>query len=100
EGFHRVQVNGETRELEHLKPSEAVDATGTAHVVVDRLVTNEASLARLTQAVEQAWGLSDGEAHAHGSFGLQRMRRGLVCPKCARSFEQPSPGLFSYQSPV
>ncbi len=26
--------------------------------------------------------------------------RGLVCPKCTRSFDEPRPGLFSYNSPL
>src|SRR5256885_104646 len=29
-----------------------------------------------------------------------RLARGLVCPGCARSFEPPRPGLFSYNSPL
>ncbi|HEY0094200.1 MAG TPA: excinuclease ABC subunit A, partial [Archangium sp.] len=32
--------------------------------------------------------------------GPRRVRRGLVCPKCSREFEQARPGLFSYQSPT
>ena len=29
-----------------------------------------------------------------------RSRAGLVCPRCARAFEPPRPGLFSYNSPL
>ncbi|HEX8439588.1 MAG TPA: excinuclease ABC subunit A, partial [Archangium sp.] len=100
EGFHRLVVQGEVRELESLRPSEATDSAGVAHVVVDRLKLAQAQLSRVTAALESAWSMGNGEAAAFTPAGLRRIRRGLVCPKCAREFEQARPGLFSYQSPT
>ncbi len=41
-------------------------------------------------------------ASAQGDAATTRvpLARGLTCPKCARQFEAPRIGLFSYQSPI
>ncbi|SEK49000.1 excinuclease ABC subunit A [Stigmatella aurantiaca] len=101
EGYHRLVVQGEVRELETLRPAEATDSAGVAHVLADRVKLSGAQLSRVTQALEDAWARSEGEAVAFLPGGAtQRLRRGLVCPKCAREFEPARPGLFSYQSPT
>jgi excinuclease ABC subunit A len=101
DGYHRLVVQGEVRELESLRPSEATDSAGIAQVVVDRVKLTEGQLSRVTAAVEDAWARSEGEAMVFLPGGVtRRIRRGLVCPKCAREFEPARPGLFSYQSPT
>jgi excinuclease ABC subunit A len=101
DGYHRLWVQGEVKELETLRPSEATDSAGVAQVVVDRVKLAEGQLSRVTQAVEDAWARSEGEARVFLPGGVsQRIRRGLVCPKCAKEFEPARPGLFSYQSPT
>ncbi|WNG59739.1 excinuclease ABC subunit A [Archangium gephyra] len=100
DGFHRLVVQGEVRELESLRPAEATDSAGVAHVVVDRLKLSQGQLSRVTAALESAWSMGNGEAVAFTPSGARRIRRGLVCPKCSREFEQARPGLFSYQSPT
>jgi len=53
------------------------------------------------QAIESAWERSGGRAEVHTEAGQHRaLVRGLVCPTCARTFEPPRPGLFSYNSPL
>ncbi|WNG15334.1 excinuclease ABC subunit UvrA [Cystobacter fuscus] len=100
DGFHRLMVRGEVKELESLKPGEATDPAGVAYVVVDRVKLAPGQLGRVTAALESAWAQSQGEAVAFTPAGPRRIRRGLVCPKCAREFEPARPGLFSYQSPT
>ncbi|MCE9666576.1 excinuclease ABC subunit UvrA [Myxococcus stipitatus] len=101
DGYHRLVVGGEVKELESLRPSEATDAAGVARVLVDRVKLTDAHLSRVTQAVEDAWARAEGDAVVlvEGQEP-RRLRRGLVCPTCAREFEPARPGLFSYQSPV
>ncbi|MCP3097560.1 excinuclease ABC subunit UvrA [Myxococcus sp. K15C18031901] len=101
DGYHRLLVGGEVKELESLRPSEATDPAGVARVLVDRVKLTDAHLSRVTQAVEDAWARAEGDAVVlvEGQEA-RRVRRGLVCPKCAREFEPARPGLFSYQSPV
>ena len=62
---------------------------------------------RLQEAIEAAWTRGGGRAELRvdasdsGDVGRgHRSRAGLVCPKCARAFEPPRPGLFSYNSPL
>ncbi|MBF5044815.1 excinuclease ABC subunit A [Aggregicoccus sp. 17bor-14] len=102
EGYRRLVVRGEVRELEELRPSEAADAAGIAQVVLDRVKLGPDALSRVTAAVEEGWRRTDGEATAflQGASVPVRLRRGLVCPGCAREFEPARPGLFSYQSPT
>ncbi|MBJ6763058.1 excinuclease ABC subunit UvrA [Myxococcaceae bacterium JPH2] len=101
DGYHRLVVQGEVRELESLRPAEATDATGVAQVVVDRVKLSSGNLSRVTQALEDAWARADGDAWLLvPEVPPRRLRRGLVCPRCAREFEPARPGLFSYQSPV
>ncbi|MET0404651.1 MAG: excinuclease ABC subunit UvrA, partial [Cystobacter sp.] len=100
DGFHRLMVRGEVKELESLKPGEATDSAGVAHVVVDRVKFSAGQLGRVTAALETAWAQSQGDAVAFTPAGTRRIRRGLVCPQCAREFEPGRPGLFSYQSPT
>jgi excinuclease ABC subunit A len=100
EGYHRLVVQGEVRELESLRPSEATDSAGVAYVVVDRVKLASSQLSRVTAALESAWALGHGQAVAFTPQGQRRLRRGLVCPQCTREFEQARPGLFSYQSPT
>ncbi|WP_408890950.1 excinuclease ABC subunit UvrA [Myxococcus faecalis] len=101
DGYHRLVVQGEVRELESLKPSEATDPAGIARVLVDRVKLSSSQVGRVTQALEDAWNRAEGEAVVLlPGAEAKRVRRGLVCPKCAREFEAARPGLFSYQSPV
>ncbi|HLL83295.1 MAG TPA: excinuclease ABC subunit UvrA [Longimicrobium sp.] len=101
DGYRRLVVRGEVRELETLKPSEATDPAGIAQVVIDRVKAGPQALSRLCAALEEAWRRGDGDANAFVADGsVRRLRRGLVCPSCAREFEPARPGLFSYQSPV
>ena len=100
EGYRRLLVQGEVRELESLRPSEAMGAAGTAEVVVDRLVLGSATLGRLAESIEQAWARGGGAASLWVDGERTPVRQGLSCPGCGRAFEPASPGLFSYQSAV
>ncbi|MEI2648589.1 MAG: hypothetical protein V9G15_06160 [Dermatophilaceae bacterium] len=73
-------------------------------VVVDRVKLEARDERRLGAAIEDAWRRAEGHAslHLQTTTGYERVpvARGLVCPSCARSFEPPRAGLFSYQSPI
>jgi excinuclease ABC subunit A len=73
---------------------------GVLEVVVDRLKTAKTQVRRLEEAIEQAWKRSNGAATIFTDAGARAVREGLVCPTCARTFDAPRAGLFSYQSPV
>src|SRR6202034_2735739 len=88
---------------------------GAFDVVVDRLLIGDKDARRLQQALEVAWERGHGRAEMHaerpppkGQLALASamprehvpIARGLSCPKCARVFDPPHPGLFSYNSPL
>ena len=100
-GFRRLLVAGTVRELEEVKPSEVCSPTVSTQVVVDRIALTEPSRRRTQEAVELAWLRADGKASVWSEDGAHTIvARGLVCPSCARSFEPPTPRLFSYNSPL
>jgi excinuclease ABC subunit A len=103
-GLRRLWVADSVRDIDTVKPSEILAEGSRVDVVIDRISVRDSARGRLQEALEQAWGLTDGLAAVvvDGANGASRksFRRGLVCPSCARGFEPPRSGLFSYQSPV
>jgi excinuclease ABC subunit A len=100
DGYRRLWLGGEARDLDQVRPSEAMAGGGVLEVVVDRLKTASTQVRRLEEAIQQAWKRSDGRATIFTDQGARAVREGLLCPGCGRTFEPPRPGLFSYQSPV
>ncbi|MEJ7731461.1 MAG: excinuclease ABC subunit A, partial [Polyangiaceae bacterium] len=129
-GYRRLWVGGEARDLDDVRPSDALggEGSGALSVVVDRLRLQDDDARRLGAAIEEAWRQGHGAASLHidpaapaaagpaarraGKKAKQpaapspavptrvRLVRGLACPRCAREFAPPRSGLFSYQSPV
>ncbi|MBW2453449.1 MAG: excinuclease ABC subunit UvrA, partial [Deltaproteobacteria bacterium] len=105
DGFRRVLIDGDARDLDGVAPSEALAGGAWVDVVVDRVKLGVRARRRLAGALEQAWSRGNGRATLHLVEGKKAVRpvptvRGLSCPSCGRSFSEPRPGLFSYQSPV
>ncbi len=101
-GYRRLVVGGAVREIDEVRPSEATAPGVRVEVVVDRIAVRPGEARRLEEAIETAWAHGDGRAVLRvdgDAVGHVTVRRGLVCPKCERSFEPPRPGLFSYNSP-
>jgi excinuclease ABC subunit A len=102
DGYRRIVVAGAVREIDELRPSEATAPGVRLEVVVDRVGVGKKDARRLQEAIEAAWSRSGGRAELRGEGGAGAhvtVARGLVCPRCARAFEPPRPGLFSYNSP-
>ncbi|MEM9697051.1 MAG: ATP-binding cassette domain-containing protein, partial [Myxococcota bacterium] len=104
DGYGRLFVAGEVREIDEVAPSEALRG-GAVQVVVDRVKLDRArGKRRVASAVEEAWRRGEGAAYVHlfEDAGTRTVAavRGLACPSCARTFEPPRPGLFSYESPL
>ncbi|HRI71530.1 MAG TPA: excinuclease ABC subunit UvrA, partial [Polyangium sp.] len=106
-GYRRLYVGGELRDIDEVAPSDAVAAGGNIEVVIDRLKLDGRDKRRLGSAIEEAWRRSDGPAVLHvgataASTDKRRVLvpRWLACPSCAKSFDPPRIGLFSYESPT
>jgi len=100
DGYRRLVVAGAVREIDEVRPSEATAPGVRLEVVVDRVGVSSREARRLQEAIEAAWARGGGRAELRAEGGAHvTVARGLVCPKCARAFDPPRPGLFSYNSP-
>ncbi len=100
DGYRRLVVAGAVREIDDVRPSEATAPGVRVEVVVDRVNVGRRDARRLQEAIEAAWSRGAGRAELRAEGGAHvTVARGLVCPECARAFDPPRPGLFSYNSP-
>ncbi|MGB8328922.1 MAG: excinuclease ABC subunit UvrA [Polyangiales bacterium] len=102
DGYRRVRVHGEVRDLDDVRPSEVTNGRSThLHVVADRTMARERDQARLVEALEDAMRRGGGQATVWSVGGAELgFSEGLHCPGCNRSFRPATPGLFSFNSPI
>lgn len=105
QGYVRARVDGELIELAEAESLERY-VQHTIEVVVDRLVIRDGIEQRLTESVEAALGLAEGHVYIHvvpkdgeGSEEIHEYSRHLYSPETGRSFEEPAPRNFSFNSP-
>jgi len=106
EGYLRVLLGEEIERLDQPEGSEAVRRALRAggddlrpRLVLDRLPAS-ATRARVREAVENAYAEGHGSLIAVGPDGRERpFSEGHVCSACGRSFPDPRPHLFSFNSP-
>ena len=99
EGFVRVRVNGEFRELEEeirldKKKKHSIEA------VVDRLIVKPGLKSRLTDSVELALKLSQGFLRVVAGDGSESLfSERFSCDRCDLSLPELTPQLFSFNNP-
>jgi excinuclease ABC subunit A len=105
EGFTRVRVDGETKELSS-KIVLDKKRKHTIEVVVDRLVRKPDVRKRLADSVETTLRLSSGivtvlidPSTASGQAKELTFSEAFACVYCGLSFEELAPRLFSFNSP-
>ncbi|MGA1824605.1 MAG: excinuclease ABC subunit UvrA [bacterium] len=104
-GFIRVRLDGHTYELSEV-PEIDKNKKHDCDVIVDRLVINDKIKTRLTDSVEIALKLANGqliicysESSGNSWTDLQFNER-LVCDRCSISYPELTPQLFSFNSPL
>ncbi|ADM72108.1 UvrABC system protein A [Paenibacillus polymyxa E681] len=99
QGFVRVRVNGELRELSEKIELEK-NKKHSIEVVVDRIVVKEDVRARLSDSIETALNLSGGQLLVD-IMGQEELRfsSNFACPICGFSIDELSPRMFSFNSP-
>ncbi|APB74055.1 excinuclease ABC subunit UvrA [Paenibacillus polymyxa] len=99
QGFVRVRVNGELRELSEKVELEK-NKKHSIEVVVDRIVVKEDVRARLSDSIETALNLSGGQLLVD-IMGQEELRfsSNFACPICGFSIDELSPRMFSFNSP-
>ena len=99
EGFVRVQVDGETYDLDSV-PELDKNKKHTVNVVIDRIIIKEGIRSRLFDSFESALRLSDGYAIADVIGGDPiPFSEQYACPICGFTVGELEPRLFSFNAP-
>ncbi|MFO7653813.1 MAG: excinuclease ABC subunit UvrA [Candidatus Krumholzibacteriia bacterium] len=101
QGFRRVLLRGELVRLDETAGVPPPAAGDTLDVVVDRLKLEPRSRGRLLEAVELAFRQTGGWAVVVEPESGERREYSsdLRCNECSRVFPEPTPQLFSFNSP-
>jgi excinuclease ABC subunit A len=106
-GFFRIWINGEVRDLNDLDTKTFT----SFELVITRLRIEPARRTQITEAIEQAFELSKGNVNvleesasdgASDSIGWisHRFTSHFACNQCGTEFVEPTPHLFSFNSPL
>ncbi len=109
QGFARVRVDGQVRELSE-KIELARYENHSIAVIVDRLVSKAGLERRLTDSLETALRLAEGVAEIEMVPSAEQQKAGvepeiltfsqhLACPVCGTSYDELAPRNFSFNSP-
>ena len=98
-GFTRVKVNGETRDLsEEIKLEK--NKKDNILVVVDRIVVRDEDRSRIFDSLETATKLSEGKVVINVIGDKEFiMSEHYACPECDFSLPELEPRLFSFNAP-
>ncbi len=99
EGFVRVRVDGEIKELsEDIKLDK--NKKHSIEVIIDRIIVKEGIEQRLTDSLETALKLSDGLVIVDVIDKEELLfSQKLSCPDCGVGIDELAPRLFSFNSP-
>jgi len=98
QGYSRVRVDGEALSLDDpIKVDK--NKKHTIEVIIDRIVLKENIRARLTDSIETAIELADGQVILIIDDKEQLISTKMTCPDCEVSLPELSPRMFSFNSP-
>ncbi len=99
EGYVRVRINGETRDLgEEIELNK--NQKHSIEVVIDRIVVKEGIEGRLSDSLETALQLAEGTVIVDLMNGEELLfSEHHACPHCGFSIGELEPRLFSFNSP-
>ena len=97
-GFTRVETDGEIIRLEEAEKLNKY-VKHDISVVVDRIKLSSATNRRLSQSVEAAAGLTDGQVDIKHDGNVYSYSQELGCIKCGISYDALEPRNFSFNSP-
>ncbi len=99
QGYVRVRVNGEIRDLsEEIKLEK--NKKHTIEVVIDRIVVKEGIHSRVADSLETALKLADGKVIVDVMEQEELLfSQNLACPQCGFSLPELEPRMFSFNSP-
>ena len=99
EGYSRFIIRGEVVKLE--TAPKGASRYQTIDLVLDRIEVDETRRARLLEAIEAAYRMTDGHVRFEDPEGGKPVHftNQLKCTTCGKTFEEPRPILFSFNTP-
>ncbi len=99
-GYYRIWEGGEALDLTTLPPS-FLQSRRQFLLLIDRLSPEEKNRSRLTEAIQSGFHTGSGKVEVIGEDGKRMaFNRSYSCNHCGRTFSEPAPLLFSFNSPV
>lgn len=100
EGYVRLRVDGEMREISEEIELEK-NKKHTIEVVVDRIVIKEGIEGRLSDSIETALSISEGQVIMDLIDGEDLLfNENHACPECGFTITELEPRLFSFNNPL
>jgi excinuclease ABC subunit A len=99
-GYFRIWVEGEVRDIKE------VDLTSSTslELVITRARIESAKRSQITEAIEQAFEISKGTVNvleeSEKGWISHRFTSRFACNRCGTEFLEPTPQLFSFNSPL
>ena len=100
EGYTRLRINGEIRNLNEEDISLEKNIKDNIDVIIDRIKVNENSRSRIFESIELCTKLAKGKVLIN-VIGEEEilMSENYACPECNFSIEELEPRIFSFNSP-
>ncbi|WMJ80509.1 excinuclease ABC subunit UvrA [Clostridium sp. MB40-C1] len=99
-GFVRARVNGEIYDLQEEEVKLDKNKKHSIEAVVDRLIIKEGISSRLTESIETALKIGEGQVIISIVSGEDILfSENFACPECGISIDELAPRLFSFNSP-
>jgi excinuclease ABC subunit A len=99
-GYYRGWENGQVIDLTDVEVSR-FQGRSSLSLVIDRLVPEDKNRARLSEAILRGFQLGLGEIKTWAeNEESMTFNRSFSCNRCGRSFSEPEPLLFSFNSPL
>jgi excinuclease ABC subunit A len=99
-GFYRLWVDGAVRDINDVDTKKFT----SFELVITRLKIEEEKRQQITEAIEQAFELSKGNVNvledSDGNWVSHRFTSHFACNRCGTEFVEPTPHLFSFNSPL
>ena len=99
-GFYRAWIDGSIVDLKECDPA----SIHSLDIVIGRFKIDSEAHDRIVDAIEQAFSIARGMVNILEQAGDQwishRFTSSLSCNRCGREFVDPSPHLFSFNSPL
>ncbi len=100
-GFHRLLEGQTIRELDELP--DAQPRQGTLEIVADRFAYRAENKKRILDSLEQAFHYGKGRLNLYlpqQNWMREPFSNQLHCPHCEIAYRDPTPNLFSFNSPL